>query len=118
MENDQHRLMPSDSSDAENNLIAVIHRYAAYWRWFALSVIAGVLGAFLYLRYQTPLYEVDATILIKDDKKGGSLSELSAFEDLGLLKNTNNIENEIEVLKSRALMTLVVKELRLNVRYI
>src|SRR5690606_32088476 len=45
------------------------------------------------------------------------ISELSAFEDLGLLPKSNNIDNEIEVLKSRSLMTLVAKELRLNIRY-
>src|SRR5690606_1840416 len=88
-----------------------------YWKYFLLSVIISIIAASLYIRFKAPLYEVDATILIKDDKKGAGLSELSAFEDLGLLKNSNSIDNEIEVLKSRSLMNLVVQELRLNVRY-
>src|SRR4051812_3641102 len=111
----EQRTNIEESSDAENNILNIIQRYIAYWKWFLLSVILSVLLALLYIRYQAPLYQVDATILIKDDKKGGGLSELSAFEDLGLLKKTNNIDNEIEILKSRALMTLVAKELRLNV---
>ncbi|MBA3707171.1 MAG: polysaccharide biosynthesis tyrosine autokinase, partial [Bacteroidetes bacterium] len=49
---------------------------------------------------------------------GGSISdELSAFEDLGILKNNKNIDNEIEILRSRSLMTRVVNELHLNISY-
>ncbi|MCP2936383.1 hypothetical protein NK983_27240, partial [Salmonella enterica subsp. enterica serovar Typhimurium] len=56
-------------------------------------------------------------ILIKDDSKGIVSSELSAFEDLGILKSGNNINNEIEIFRSRSLMSRVVKELKLNVYY-
>jgi tyrosine-protein kinase Etk/Wzc len=105
-------------SGQENQLVTLVYRYLARWRWFLASVVLAVAGAYFYVLYQSPLYEVKASILIKDDKKGGALSELSAFEDLGMLKTANNIENEIEILKSRSLMLEVAKELRLNVSYV
>ena len=102
----------------ENSLKDILFKYLMHWKWFGLSVIVGLCLGFVYLRFQTPLYEVNASILIKDDKKGGAMSdELSAFADLGILKGSKNIDDEIEVLKSRSLMTLVVNELKLNISY-
>ena len=74
-----------ERNEDENSVINLVYRYISHWRWFLLSVVVALVRAFLYLRYQTPKYEVAASILIKDDKKGAGLSELSAFEDLGLL---------------------------------
>ena len=101
----------------ESTLKDLLVRYLFHWKWFFIGVILSLSFGHIYLRYQTPLYEVNATILIKDDKKGGMADELSAFEDLGILKSNKNIDNEIEILKSRALMTRVVKELKLHISY-
>src|SRR4051812_16117001 len=88
--------------NAEHILKDLLTKYLLHWRWFLLSIIVCLLLGFVYLRYNAPVYEVNATILIKDDKKGGTIGdELSAFQDLGILKNSNNIDNEIEILKSR-----------------
>src|SRR5688500_5141533 len=99
---DEQRTNFENSTNGENNILNLIQRYISYWKWFVLGIILSVVIAFLYIRFQAPMYQVDATILIKDDKKGGALSELSAFQDLGILNKTNNIDNEIEVLKSRS----------------
>ena len=118
MDSEQNRSYFENPSDEENSLINLVHRYISYWKWFVLGIVLALAAAYFYIRYQAPLYEVSASILIKDDKKGAGISELSAFDDLGLLQKSNNIDNEIEILKSRSLMTLVVKELRLNVMYV
>src|SRR5688572_4616883 len=117
MEDNRTKRLFEEPAEDENNISTVLYRYLTNWQWFVVGVVLAVISAFLYTRFQIPLYEVNATILVKDDKKGGAISELSAFEDLGLLKGTNNMDNEIEVLKSRSLMNLVVKELRLNIGY-
>jgi uncharacterized protein involved in exopolysaccharide biosynthesis len=73
--------------------------------------------AFLYLRYTIPQYNVTTTIL-KDEKKG-MLSELSAFADLGMGGGMkSNLDNEIEILKSRTLLESTVRKLNLNIRLI
>jgi len=115
MELEQYNFSVEETT--EHSLKDILIKYLYQWKWFIVSLIASLLLGFVYLRYQTSLYEVNATILIKDDKKGEISSELSAFEDLGILKNNKNIDNEIEILKSRTLMTMVVKELNLNVSY-
>ena len=45
--------------------------YLNYWKWFVFGAVVFLLGAFIYLRYATPIYKATATILVKDDKKGG-----------------------------------------------
>ena len=101
----------------ESSIKDILVKYIYSWKWFVLSIALAIFLGFVYIRYQTPQFEVNASILIKDDKKGGLSDELSAFQDLEVLKNNKNIDNEIEILKSRELMTRVVKELNLNISY-
>jgi hypothetical protein len=52
----------------------------------------------------------------KDEMKGKMLSEMS-FADLGLSSGLKNVDNEIEILKSRTLVQRVVKKLNLNTSF-
>ena len=100
----------------EVNLREQLDKYVVHWKWFVLSTFLCLVLAFLYLRYTTPSYEATTSILVKDEKKGGMLSELSAFSDLGLSGGSvNNVDNEIEILKSRTLVESTVKKLNLNI---
>jgi len=100
------------------NLQALLFKFLNYWPWFVGSVVACLLVAFLYLKVTTPIYNVSAAIMIKDDKKGGSMgSEMAAFEDLGLFSQNTNFDNEIEVLKSKSLVKQVVLEMNIYCNY-
>ncbi len=107
--------------DNENNSFNIreqIDRYLIHWKWFTVSIIICLFVAFLYLRYATSEYNITATILIKDEKKGGLADELSAFSEIGFMSGAkSNVDNEIEVLKARTLSTNTIKELGFNVRY-
>jgi len=94
-----------------------VEKYLIHWKWFALAAFLALFISFIYLRYYaTPIYSVSSTILVKDKKTASGLSELSAFEDLSLLgNNTNSVENEIEILRSKSLMGKVVDKLGLDV---
>lgn len=90
------------------------------WEWFALSLIICLGLGFLYLRYKSPTYEVSAKILIKDEQspnRGGSNQILANMQDLGFISNSYGIDNEVEILMSRALAEDVVKDLNLYVQY-
>jgi len=106
----------TDDEIKEVNFREQIDKYLVHWRWFLLSIIIGLALSFLYLRYTTPSYEATTTILVKDEKKGGILSELSAFSDLGLGGSMkSNVDNEIEILKSRTLVESTIEKLNLNI---
>lgn len=101
------------------DLREIFETYIRHWKWLLLGVIISIALAFLYLKYATYQYQVYASILINDEETGdGSYSELSVFQDLGLLgvpKTT--LDTEMGVLKSRSLMGKVVIDLGLNFSY-
>lgn len=108
-----------NTEDSSVNLRDLLFKYLIHWKWFLLSVVAFFAVAKLYLRYSVPVFKSTTTVLIKDDKAGNLASELSAFQDLGLFSGPKNqIEDEIEVLKSRKLIEKTVKEGEFNIKYI
>ncbi len=118
MKPDEFNEFSVDHFDEAVNFRDFFDKYIIHLKWFVLSVIIFGALAFLKLRYEVPQYNVNASILIKEKEKGNSIGDLSSFEDLGLFSSGNNsLENEIQIIRSRRLMTKVVKELKLNVRY-
>ena len=103
-------------SEPTLNLEEQLFKYLKHWKWIVLSVIIALVGAYFIIRYSVPRYGVSATILIKDDRKGGS--ELDVFSDLGIITGgKNTIDNEIAILSSRTLSQNVVRDLEFNVSY-
>ena len=100
------------------NLKEVLWPYLLQWKVFVATVAIALLLAFLYLRYATPYYSANIIIQVKDDSRGGISSELAAFSELTKMSGVkNNVENEVEVLRSRTLMENTVEELQLDVTY-
>ncbi len=90
------------------------------WQWIVLSVIVCCAVAFVYLRYTTPVYQVSTKLLVKDNDNNryySSRSILSGMDNLGLISNSNGIENEIEILKSTLISEQTVKALDLQTMY-
>ena len=107
-------------SEEQINIQEILFRYLIHWPWFVVSVIVCIALAWGYLRLTTPVYNVSATVLIKDEKKGGGANMSSELEKMGLngfVSSSSNIENEIEVLTSRTLAREVVSSLGLFVTY-
>jgi len=103
--------------DESISLREVVEKYTAHFKWFVLSILVFGVLAFFKLRYEVPKYKIDASILIKEQERGNSITDLQGFEDLGLFgMGDNNLQNEMQILKSRKLMTQVVQELKLNIR--
>jgi len=100
------------------NFRALLDRYLVEWKWFALGILVCLGIAYTYLRYAVPQYKSSSTILVRDEKKGGLQSELSAFADMGLMTGAkNNVDNEIEILKSRSLIEKTVRKLNFQISY-
>lgn len=92
--------------------------FVSKWRWFVLSLFVTMFVAVLYLMSTPSIYTRSAAILVKDDSKSGSSGgAMSEFSDMGIFRSNTNINNELFTLKSPALMTEVVRRLRLNETY-
>ena len=107
-------------SEEPLNLYALFFKFFAYWPWFIVSVVGCLLLAFIYLRYQAPVYNISASVLIKEqDARSkammGTNGALGALQDIGGFSMTSNFDNEIEILKSRTLIRKVVTDLNLYI---
>lgn len=108
------------TSEEPLNFYALFFKFFAYWPWFIVSVVGCLLLAFIYLRYQTPVYNISASVLIKEqDARSkammGTNGALGALQDIGGFSMTSNFDNEIEILKSRTLIRKVVTDLNLYI---
>jgi tyrosine-protein kinase Etk/Wzc len=89
-----------------------------HWRWLLVSIVACILAALVFLRYQTPAYKINASILVRDDTKGSDFGDAIVLQGLGLSSTgKSNVDNEVEVLRSRTLAESVVRDLQLHVQY-
>lgn len=95
-----------------------VELFLSKWKVFTICLLIALGIAYTYLRYATYEYRATAIIKINDDKQNKKLPELSALQDYGMFSSSfNNIKDEIEVITSRALISSVVEDLRLNIRY-
>ena len=99
------------------NISDIIHTTLRKWPWILVSVAICVGLAVVYVLRSQPVYSRTASIVIKDDAQGNSISDLDAFADMGLIQSYSNINDEINKLKSPDVMTEVVKRLKLDVNY-
>jgi tyrosine-protein kinase Etk/Wzc len=99
------------------DLLGLFFKYLSHWKIFLVSLAVCLILAVLYLKTRIPVYSVKTTVLLKDDKKGGGIDALSALKDLGMFDVKNNVDNELEVLKTSNLTEQVVRELGIYATY-
>ena len=92
----------------------VFYKYVRFLPVFILSVALALFGAYAYLRYTTPIYSTGSTMIIKSDQQQ---SKSNKFDDIFGGGKGVNIQSEMEVLKSRGLMTRVVQKQNLQYNY-
>lgn len=111
--------MMDEQEEEKINYQELLFRYIIHWPWFVVSVLAFLIGAWVYLHFQTPVYRVSASIMIKDDKKNGSgnATDLESLGLGGMITSTQSIDNEIEVLRSKTILKEVVNNLELYIAY-
>lgn len=115
MENNAQPIVENDAQ--EINIREIIKPYLRKWPWFILSALATLLLGWFYIKIATPVYKVQSTVLIKDAKSSGSAAgEMGVLKDLSGLggMSTNSVDNEIEIFKSKKLLTEVVKSKNLQ----
>lgn len=94
------------------SLKEMFYKYIRFLPYFILSVALALLVAFAYLRYTDRVYSASSSLQIKN-QKGEQRND--RVEDLISGSNrVQNIQSEIEVIKSRPVMARVVNRLGLQ----
>ena len=109
----------TDNNKAElrqfTDLKTVLSKYLYHWPLFLTGLLMAFAGSYIYLKTVNSVYEVSATILVKDEKK--SPREKSALQELDQTSSPKIAEAEIEILRSKKLMNRVVRDLNLATNY-
>ena len=88
------------------------------WYWFVISLAVTIGVAVIYLLTTPPVYTRSASLLIKEDSKGNSISDAAGvLSDIDLFQTSTNVNNEMQSLQSSAVMLDVVKRLHLDISY-
>lgn len=107
----------SNKSDLWNLSVKdLFYKYVRFLPLILLSVAIALLLAFAYLRYTTRTYSATGSMLIDRNEQTGRNDKV---EDI--LEGDNrpqNIQNQIEILKSKQLMERVVRKLNLQFSYV
>jgi len=106
-----HRKISETYEPQQNLLKALLFKYIGYWPLFLILLILCGFAAIFYLKYTLPVYDIRATIIIKDEQKGAEDAKM--IESLDLFNSKKLVENEIEVIKSQTLAREVAKNLGL-----
>ena len=106
-----YQVIDSDSAGLRHYLLP----FFRHWPLFVVSLGLALAGAYCYLLYKQPIYRIQASLLLQDEKRGsGQTSPLKELEGYSPKKV---VENELEVLHSSTLMERVVNGLHLDTRY-
>ena len=98
--------------------------YLRHWKLFLAVFILSIIPAVLYLNLYPRTYEFAASILLQDEKES-AMSSIGLGEAASLMKSFGigtggegiNIEDEMEILASKRLFSMVILDLGINVIY-
>lgn len=102
-----------EEKDEKFDFQAFFFKYIIHWPYIVACVLLSLALAFIYLRYQVPVYVVSSSVLIKEDDKKNANNALATMQDFGMLSMTSNFDNEIQIMQSRTLIKKVVSRLNL-----
>jgi tyrosine-protein kinase Etk/Wzc len=100
----------------ELNLREILFRYLRYWYFFLITIAISLAGAYIYNRYSDKMYLVSSKILVQDQKKSPAGTEI--LKELDIFKNAGIVENEIEIIRSRPIISRALDHLNFDVTYI
>lgn len=123
MDNLNSNIPAQQNHDDETiDLGKLFFKFLHNWYWFVLTLIIAVGGAYTYLRYTTPVYQMCTSLLMEDEKSsspalGGIGADASVFQGLGLMGSMRNIHNQMVILKSTPIVERTINELDFDVSY-
>ncbi len=94
----------------------ILIKYLRYWYWFVISVIIALTIAYFINKFSENVYQANATILIRDDRKGG-FQPGRVMGELDMFYQRNNVVNEMALLRSYSMVDSALKQMDVEVTY-
>ncbi len=100
-----------DQSEQSIDFAALYYKYMNHWYYFVISVIFMVAAAYVYVKRTTPIFSIDASVIIDDqsDKKSPAAAAGGMdLSSLGIISSGSGFDNEVEIIQSRTLIKNVI----------
>ncbi len=94
-----------------NIFVKLLQKYLPFWPLFALTIPISLGVTYILLKFEIPIYVVNAKVLLKDPNKNNGDSKI--LDALNIFSEKKIVDNEILVLKSSSIIQKVVKSLDL-----
>lgn len=92
-----------------------LNKYLSYWIYFVISIVLFIGGAVLYIRKATPKYYAQTLMLVKGERNGLQGDDL--ITQALTATRSNNMENDLQLMRSIDLMSRIVLENEFNINY-
>lgn len=104
------------NSSGEFNLKHIFNKFfLRHWYLYVYTLVLAMITAYFYNWYATPIYFTSSTVLIKDPRQNQTGNDL--LSKLGQYDNIGTMDNEIGVIRSRALIHKTLSELGFDKSY-
>lgn len=110
-------MFSSSEKPASLNVKDFLFKYLRYLPWIIISAAIFLILGYLKIRYTEPVYHMQSSLLIKNDNGAGSRGKDQRFDELFLNQGSVNLNNEVEILRSRPVLQRVVQNLGLQHSY-
>ncbi|MBU0487954.1 MAG: polysaccharide biosynthesis tyrosine autokinase [Bacteroidetes bacterium] len=108
---DQQKQITEEGIDVKS----FFFKFLKNWYYFIISIFLALSISYLYNTYSVPVFRAGISFLMKDPNAASSSGDLMV--EFSLLSEPSAIANEIEIIKSRTLLTEVIKQLDFEVSY-
>ena len=92
----------------------LIIKFLSYWYLFIIFGVIALMAGYVYNRYTPNVYQVSASIYIKEQKMGMDAAAMMTGMNF---RSYGNVDNEIGILKSYMLAEKALRKLDFNVSY-
>jgi tyrosine-protein kinase Etk/Wzc len=93
-----------------------IFKYLKYMPWVVICGVIGFVLAYIKLRYATPIYSVQSSLLIRNEEDN-AMGKDQEFDKLFMTQSNVNLSNESAILRSRPVLKRVISDLGLQAYY-
>lgn len=91
--------------------------FLAHWKWFVLSAVAFLIGAYFHIATIVPMYQVNASIYLNNsESQAKNAVAMDPYNPLVAMKNYID-ETELEILRSRNNVIDIVDSLNMAYSY-
>lgn len=116
-ENTQPQIDTSSPVDEVVDTTGLLLDFLAHWKWFVLSAVAFLIGAYFYIATIVPMYQVNASIYLNNsESQAKNAVSTDPYNTLVAMKNYID-QTELEILKSRNNVIDIVDSLNMAYSY-